>query len=176
MMIDINLNHAELLMFPLQEDTAEHYDYLDELNALDFKIEEDALYAIRKWLIPNPEWSAVGMYQLKEVCRYCLIKGYPFGSVWLPGISGIGTGFGQPNDVGDMEKWEILSTKFHLLLWYELFKEPFVPADLSQYRQRVDDRNFGGGDDIPRVLGGFKYHPDSPELWGEPMYEDWPTK
>jgi hypothetical protein len=160
-MIDINLHHADLVLWPIDQEVAEHHRYLEELNGLDFTKKEHALYAIRKWLIPDSvtSWSTTGLYQRKEAIRYCFSKGLIYGKVWLPVISDIATGHGQTGGVGDMEKGWRLFTEFHFFLWSELFKEPFVPADLGQYRQRVDHY--------------FMACPDAPELWGTPEYKDW---
>lgn len=58
-MIDINLHHADLVMWPFNEEAAEHYGYLEELSSLDLKTQEHALYAIRKWLLVdlNPHFK-----------------------------------------------------------------------------------------------------------------------
>jgi hypothetical protein len=154
-MIDINLYHGELMMSPFKEEVAEHYQYLDELMKLDLKIEEQAVYAIHKWLVLDLDigWSTTGIYQLKEVCRYLVTRKRDFGSVWLPGIAG------TDHSEEAMKIYGIESQKFHLLVWRELFQEPFMPADLSQYRQRVDHY--------------FMACPGAPELWGAPEYKDW---
>jgi hypothetical protein len=153
-MIDINLHHAQLVVDPIDQDVAEHYQYFKELNALDFKIEEEALYAIRNWLLPDRGWSEIGTYLRQEACRYRLTKKQAFGGVWLPGIEG-----GDFSDVA-MATYRIECQKFHLLLWNELFRNtPFVPADLSQYRQRVDHQ--------------FMACPDAPQDWGAPQYDNW---
>jgi hypothetical protein len=152
--IDINLHHAQLVVDPIDQEVAEHYQYLEELNALDFRVEAQALSAVRKWLLPDRGWSEMGAYLRQEACRYQLTRGQAFGNVWLPGIEG--------TDFSDaaMAAYRIESRKFHLLLWNELFPHtPFVPADLSQYRQRVDHQ--------------FMACPDVPHEWGSPQYEKW---
>lgn len=161
-MIDISLDHATWPMRGFQEDWLEYKGWDKEFYALDLTKNEQAIYAIQKWLTNEKDenWPEVGTFQIKEACRYCLTAGLPFGNVWLPGISGIGTGFGQPNGVGDMARWLKLSTQFHLLLWSELFPDdPYQPADLSQYRQRVDQN--------------FVNFPHMPETWGLPEYKPW---
>ena len=152
-MIDISLNHAEQIMFPFAEDSAEHYQYDQELFALDFRVTEQALYAIRKWLLPLG-FGPIGAYQVKEVCRYLLTKNKAFGGVWLPGIEG------TDHSPEAMKTYNRECQAFHLLLWGELFpEEPYVAADLSQYRQRVDR--------------GFECFPDHPQKWGTPAYRPW---
>jgi len=124
---------------------------------LDLTDKNQALYAIRKWLTAdtNADYPAVGCYQLKEACRYCLTKEIAWASVWLPGIDGDASF--KPHDMGH---WKREMQKFYLLLWSELFPaDPFKPADVSQYRQRVDEN--------------FANFPHMPELWGEPEYKPW---
>jgi hypothetical protein len=154
-MIDINLDHADSVAGAFNDEVAEHYRYDKELNALDFKDETQALYAIRKWVLPDIGWTDIGRYLRKEACRFELSRGLPLGDGWLPGISGDA----QFNRY-DRELYRRESPKVYLLLWHEVFKEPFVKADLKQYRQRVDL--------------GFRNSPDVPELWGEPEYKPWP--
>ncbi|TXH89791.1 MAG: hypothetical protein E6Q78_06195 [Rhodoferax sp.] len=158
-MIDISLNHAAQVVSQIGEDIAEHYQYLEELNALDFTKEDQALYAIRKWLLTplNPHFkeTEIGRYQKKEACRYCLTMGKPFGNVWLPGIDG-DSSFKQYS----MEHWKKEMVRFQLLLWTELFPDdPYRPANLSQYRQRVD--------------WNFVHFPHMPEMWGGAEYKPW---
>jgi hypothetical protein len=158
-MIDINLHHAAMVMSPFEEEFAEHYGYEAELNALNLTEENDALFAIRKWLLhdrnPHFKETQVGRYQRKEACRYCLTRQLGWANVWLPGIDG-DENFKQHS----MEHWKREMQKFYLLLWSELFPDdPYQPADLSQYRQRVDDN--------------FVNFPHMPELWGEPIYKPW---
>lgn len=156
-MIDINLHHAQLVMWPINEEVAEHYSYLEELNSLDFKDQGQALYAIREWLLPNRGWSEMGAFLRKEACRYCLTKGIDFGNVWLPGIA---DSVASLDNLQSMQIYARESTRFHLLLWNELFpNDPYVPADLRQYRQRVDHK--------------FVACPDAPQDWGAPLYEEW---
>lgn len=137
----------------------EYFGDEQEIMALDFKVEVQALYAIRKWIIPSPpppNWkeTPTGRYQRKEACRYLLTKNIAFSGVWLPGIEG------TDHSPEAMEIYNRESQAFHLLLWSELFPgEPYVPADLSQYRQRVDHE--------------FAWFPDFPEKWGVPEYRPW---
>lgn len=158
-MIDINLHHAAMVMTPFEEEVAEHYCYIDELNGLDLTREDQARYAIRKWLLHDLNLhfkdTDAGKSLRKESCRYCLTKEIGWGNVWLPGIDG-DANF-KPYS---MEHWKREMQKFYLLLWSELFLgEPYKPAELSQYRQRVDDN--------------FVNFPHMPELWGEPVYKPW---
>ncbi len=155
-MIDINLRHADSVLTPFNDEVAEHYRYDKELNALDFKDEAQALYAIRKWILPDRRWTDIGRHLRKEACRFCLTKGRSFGyNIWLPGIDGDA----QYNQYS-MELYDRESPKFYLLLWNEVFQETYVKADLKQYRQRVDV--------------GFENFPSVPTEWGEPEYKPWP--
>ena len=156
-MIDISLQHAERCLWGFHEDWLEYKGWDKEFYALDLTDEKQALYAIRTWLTatPTPNYPAIGHYQEKEACRYCLTKERGWGSVWLPGIDG-DANYKQYS----MEHWKREMQKFYLLLWSELFPDdPYKPADLSQYRQRVDQ--------------GFVNFPHMPELWGEPVYKPW---
>jgi hypothetical protein len=153
-MIDINLNHAAQCVNGFEEDWLQYKGWHTEFYALDLTDREQALYAIRKWLIANTNavYPEAGRYQWKEACRYCLTKELGWANVWLPGIDGDASF--KPHD---MEHWKREMQKFYLLLWSELFPDdPFRPADLSQYRQRVDVN--------------FANFPHMPELWGEPEY------
>ena len=156
-MIDISTHHAEWPMRGFQEDWLEYKCYDKEFYALDLKDKYQALYAIRKWLTNerDPHWSPAGVFQIREACRYCLTSGLGWANVWLPGIDG-DADFKQHS----AEHWRQEMHKFYLLLWAELFPEtPFEPADLSQYRQRVD-RN-------------FVQFPHMPETWGDAEYKPW---
>jgi hypothetical protein len=158
-MIDISLRHADMVMTPFMEEVAEHYQYEADLNSLDLTRKDQAIYAIKKWLVeeldPHFTVNIFGRFQVKEACRYCLTKELGWANVWLPGIDG-DENFKQHS----MEHWKREMQKFYLLLWSELFPEdPYQPADLSQYRQRVDDN--------------FVKFPHMPELWGEPIYKPW---
>jgi hypothetical protein len=158
-MIDINLHHAAMVMTPFDEEVAEHYQYEAELIALDLTDRDQALYAIRKWLLnsvnTNFKDTLTGRFQRREACRYCLTKELGWANVWLPGIDG-DVNFKQHS----MEHWVREMQKFYLLLWNELFPDdPFQPADLTQYRQRVDTN--------------FVNFPHMPELWGDPVYKPW---
>jgi hypothetical protein len=158
-MIDINLTHAEKVVSAFKEEIAEHYQYADELYKLDFTNNEQALYAIRKWLMKpiNPLYveTPTGLFQKKEACRYCLTKQLGWANVWLPGIDGDANFKGY-----SMEHWKREMQKFYLLVWSELFPDdPYKPADLSQYRQRIDEN--------------FVQFPHMPESWGAPEYKPW---
>lgn len=158
-MIDINPSHAAQTVGGFDEEWLEHKQEDKEFYSLDLTDRGQALYAIRKWLTSggNPHQVDLTTYefQTKEACRYCLTKGKPFGNVWLPGIDG-DSSFKQYS----MEHWKKEMLKFHLLLWTELFPDdPYRPADLSQYRQRVD--------------WNFVHFPHMPDMWGEPEYKPW---
>ena len=55
-----------------------------------------------------------------------------------------------------MDEFDIHAKNFMLWLWETLYEEPFVEADLSEYRIRVDE--------------SFVNNPNNPERWGEPEY------
>ena len=156
-MIDICLNHAAWPMRGFQEDWLEYKGWDKEFYALDLTQKEQAIYAIQKWLTNEKDesWPEVGTFQIKEACRYCLTKERAWANVWLPGIDGDASS--KPHS---MEHWKREMQRFNLLLWSELFPDdPYKPADLGQYRQRVDQN--------------FVNFPHMPETWGTPEYKPW---
>lgn len=157
-MIDISMAHADLT-YAFHSDTVEHYGYADEYYSLDLTDENQALYAIRKWVVTDHmrDYYLKAEYQIKEAMRYCITEGRYMGDYWLSGIDGLRV---DDNDEKRMERWILNMRTFFLLLWKELFpNDPFHEADITQYRQRVD-RNFV---DFPHM----------PEKWGEPEYKPW---
>lgn len=158
-MIDINLDHAARCVAGFEEDWLEYKGWDQEFYALDLTDDQQALYAIRNWLLPsrNPHFkeTETGRIQKKEACRYCLTKERAWANVWLPGIDG--DAHFSPKS---MEHWKREMQRFYLLLWSELFPDdPYKPADLSQYRQRVDQN--------------FVNFPHMPETWAQPEYKPW---
>ena len=156
-MIDICLNHAAWPMRGFQEDWLEYKGWDKEFYALDLTQKEQAIYAIQKWLTNEKDesWPEVGTFQIKEACRYCLTKERAWANIWLPGIDGDASS--KPHS---MEHWKREMQRFNLLLWSELFPDdPYKPADLGQYRQRVDQN--------------FVNFPHMPETWGAPEYKPW---
>jgi hypothetical protein len=159
-MIDINLSHAEAIMNSFHIDTVEAYGYEQEFYALNLTNKEQAIYAIRKWICIRPfpdtlQNSPTWGYQIKEAGRYLLTKEQPWSGAWLPGIEGDASFKQYP-----IEYWKREMLKFYHLVWQEFFPdEVYKPADLSQYRQRVDS--------------GFEQFPHMPELWGVPEYKPW---
>jgi hypothetical protein len=140
-----------------QEDWLEYKGWDKEFYALDLSQTEQALYAIRKWLTEERDlnWSSVGTFQIREACRYCTTKGLGWANLWLPGIDGDAE-FKQHS----VDNWQREMQKFYLLLWTELFPEsPYTPADLGQYRQRIDQN--------------FVQFPHMPEKWEQPEYKPW---
>lgn len=157
-MIDISLAHANL-MHAFHSDAVEHYGYADEYYSLDLTDENQALYAIRKWVVTDHmrDYYLKAEYQIKEAMRYCITTGLCGGNYWLPGIDYL---IGDDDDEERMERWILNMRAFFLLLWKELFpNDPFHEADLTQYRQRVD--------------WNFVHFPHVPEKWGEPEYKPW---
>jgi hypothetical protein len=131
-------------------DTAEHYGYYDELFALDFKKKEDAVYAIKKWLKPLiDERSVTRPFSPKRekegLRRLITLNRLPASRHDMPGWGGI-----------PMDAFDIHAKNFMLWLWETLYEEPFVEANLSEYRIRVDE--------------SFVQNPNNPERWGEPEY------
>lgn len=158
MHIDVCLRHASSIMIPLEEVDAEHYGYLEQLNALDFREPAQALFAIRKWLLPGSElWTPAGRYQRREAYRLQLMRGHCVGDCLLPGILACwGVGPTPP------ALFSQALHKFQLLAWGELFpEEPYEPRLTANYRHRID--------------AGFSTFPDWPARWGPPTYKAWPV-
>lgn len=140
-----------------RQDTLEHYQEDEEYFALDFSKEKDARYAIRKWL-KQSDWSDIPRKNLyRETLRYIITSGKGLeADIWLPGIDDENE---YPStDQEDFNSWKKNYKNFLLILWDEWFHERFVPADLSQYRERIDDE--------------FVQFPHMPELWKKPIYKD----
>ena len=155
-MIDVNPGIiARTLQGAWYSETLEHYQEEEEYYSLDFTNENDIRYAIRKWL--SGGWYNDAHEMLcKESLRYAITKdGCLHANVWLPNID---DEFETPDEYKkDLNQWKVLYKQFLLILWDEWFHEPFVPADLSQYRVRIDSE--------------FVNFPHMPELWKSPTYE-----
>lgn len=153
-MFDINPEIIERSLESVwHSETLEHYQDDKEYYALDFSKEEDVRFAIKKWLnnedINSCSWRKSEKPIYKESLRYAITKdGYLNADVWLPGIDDI---------EGDFEQFKNLYKNLLLILWDEWFHEPFVEADLSNYKVRVDNE--------------FVRFPHMPELWKEPIYK-----
>lgn len=156
MFIDVSRRHADSIMMPFEEAPAEHYGYLEQLDALDLREEAQALFAIRRWLLPGSElWTPTGRYQRREICRFLIAGCHWVGNSPLPGI---GTAWHVGPASPEIDDRHLRN--FQLLLWRELFpEEPYAPNPRAIYRQRVD--------------AGFEQFPDWPEHWGAPAYEPW---
>jgi len=151
-MIELTPSQARCnLLGMFDTDVAEHYRYDEELFALDFKKKEDAVYAIKKWLKPDIDAEVVN-----KPISYAKEK---------EGLRRLITLNRLPASRHDMPGWEdctleefqtIHKKNFMLWLWETLYEEPFVEANLSEYRIRVDE--------------SFVNNPNNPERWGEPEY------
>lgn len=133
----------------------EHYQEEDDYYSLDLSNEKDARYAINRWL--SGSWrnkTEESVY--KESLRYAITKKIGLeGGPWLPNIDNAPEKPNVPRE--NLDEWWELYHQFLLILWDEWFHEPFVEADLSNYRVRVDNE--------------FVWFPHMPELWKEPIYE-----
>ncbi|MCE7531223.1 hypothetical protein [Acinetobacter nosocomialis] len=165
-MIDVSPEHIERIIEEAwHPDTVEFYNFENEFYRLDFSKEEDARYAINKWLSIDKWHSIESMLQHKEDLRYCITKKkYPLGNVDLNNLDGDATHVQKPNisneywdSWGAWDSWDKNFFNFLLILWDEWFHEPFIPANLSQYRERIDRE--------------FVEFPHMPELWGKPKYK-----
>ena len=153
-MIELAMRWSASLLGNFDIETAEYYGYDDELWDLDFKKKEDAIYAIKKWVKPEIDDEKVRLpyryFYAKEGLRYLITKGKSLNSRNdLPGFTGIIAS-------SSIETYIFYEKQFYIWLWETLFEEPFTPADLSQYKIRIDK--------------SFKDNPNNPELWGEPVY------
>lgn len=155
-MIDVNKRIVMCMLEGVwEQNTLEHYGEYDDFYSLDFMQEKDMRYAINRWL--SIEWeNALHKNLIKENLRYMIMTdNFGSGYVWLPNIDNAPA---TPNTSrGNYEEWKRLYKNFLLILWDEWFHEPFVEADLSNYRVRVDNE--------------FVWFPHMPELWKEPIYE-----
>ena len=154
-MFDVNPEIIErALEGAWHSETLEHYQEEDEYYSLDLSSEKDARYAINRWLLVGWRNNEKPIY--KESLRYAITKdGYLNADVWLPGIDYVPVE-GVHNETHSQE-FDRLYKNFLLILWDEWFNEPFVEADLSNYRVRIDDE--------------FVRFPHMPELWKEPIYK-----
>lgn len=145
-MIDVSLQHISKAIDGAFDSTKlEYYDDFDEFSSLNLIETQDAIYAIRKWL--KGQWrSEQQRKQYQESLRYCLTtKKIPPYTAWLAGIDDV-----------DINLWEKYLFDFLHILWQEWFDEPFTPADLTNYKERIDFE--------------FVNHPWMPEVWKEPIY------
>ncbi|WP_373359053.1 hypothetical protein ACEN3H_08690 [Acinetobacter lactucae] len=165
-MIDVSPEHIErIIEGAWHPDTVEFYNFENEFYCLDFSKEEDARYAINKWLSIDKWHSIESMLQHKEDLRYCITKKkYPLGNVDLNNLDGDATHVQKPNISNEYwdswdgwDSWDKNFFNFLLILWDEWFHEPFIPANLSQYRERIDRE--------------FVEFPHMPELWRKPKYK-----
>jgi hypothetical protein len=135
---------------------AEHEGYLEQLELLDLSTEEHARQAIQKWLLPPYQeyWgrTSTGRVRMRTTLRVVLSRwGFlPHG----PSLPGIDSGpSARPNPQEIYTLWR----QFYLLLWDELFHEPFHRiADTEGLQERIDS--------------AFVNAPGQPERWGTPQY------
>nr|WP_309597028.1 hypothetical protein [Moraxella osloensis] len=155
-MIEINPNIIAIaLRNQWHSETLEHYQE-DEYYSLDFTNETDIRYAINKWL--SIGWhNEIEKNIYKESLRYAITKdGYLDADVWLPNIDNAPETPNTPRE--DLNQWKVLYKKFLLILWDEWFHEPFVPANLRNYRVRTDFE--------------FVNFPHVPEMWKQAQYAE----
>ena len=93
----------------------------------------------------------------KESLRYAITKdGCLHANIFLPNID---NEFETPDEYKkDLNQWKALYKKFLLILWDEWFHEPFIPANLADYRVRTDAE--------------FINFPHMPEMWKEAKYAE----
>lgn len=154
-MIELNLKFVEDMLSAFDADTAEYYGYDEELWSLDFRKKSDVIYAVNKWIRPNilrvkEKYPMIYLYA-KEGLRYLFTLGE------TPELRNDLPSMGYPNLDMTMDEYKIALKNFMPWYWEALFDEPFVAADLSQYRVRIDKN--------------FVDYPNNPELWGEPEYK-----
>jgi hypothetical protein len=135
---------------------AEHEGYLEQLELLDLSIERDARCAIREWLLPAYQeyWgrTSAGRTRMRESLRVALSRwGFLPHGPSLPGIDGGVTSSRQQQEI------YTLSRQFYMLLWDELFHEPFDRiGDTEEFQERIDST--------------YVNAPGQPERWGAPQY------
>ena len=158
-MIEVNPNIIAIaLRNQWHSDTLEHYQEEDEYYSLDFTNEKDVRYAIKKWLTGGLGWrNNLEESIYKESLRYVITKdGYLDADIWLPNIDNAPETPNTPRE--DLNQWKVLYKKFLLILWDEWFHEPFVPANLRNYRVRTDFE--------------FVNFPHVPEMWKQAQYAE----
>ncbi len=162
-MIDVSPEHIERLIDgSWNPDTLEYYQQEDDFYSLDFSNKKDVFYAIKKWL--SVEWhSDQCKIQFQEDLRYCITsKKWVIGNAFLNNLEGNTSFLENPNiksiywDNWDNEEKNYFY--FLLMLWNEWFSEPFVPAELPMYKERIDRE--------------FVEFPHMPELWGKAKYKE----
>lgn len=163
-MIDVSSKHIEsLIEGSWHPDTLEYYEQEEEFYRLDFSNEKDVSYAIKKWL--SMKWFSIqSKIQYKEDLRYCITaKKWVLGNVFMNNLNGNTSILTNPNIKSeywnDWDNWDNEEKNyfnFLLILWNEWFNEPFVSAELSNYRERTDRE--------------FVEFPHMPELWKEARY------
>lgn len=143
-------------MLPFFVEEAEHYGYCDELFALDLRDDQQARFAIEKWLVPQvSHWSIVGRNLRQEAARVCIAQNIPFSGYWLPRIDD------RWRSTGDLIEHSENIAVFQRQIWGHLFNEPYCALPLGQFVLRVDKE--------------FERFPDSPELWIAPKHSQWPA-
>ena len=122
----------------------EYEDYYDS----DMTKTDIAIKWISRLIIPQPIKTSDGDVY-KESLRQIITSNMSAGAnIHLAGI----------DDIDDIDAWSVEYRKFLLILWDYMFHEPFVAADLSKYRERIDE--------------GFVNRPWMPETWGSPEYKE----
>lgn len=135
---------------------SEGEDYEDELNALNLSNPDQARYAIRAWLLPVylRTWTGKesSRTRMKNALRVALSRwGFLPHGPSLPGIDGGVTSSRQQQEI------YTLSRQFYMLLWDELFHEPFDRiGDTEEFQERIDST--------------YVNAPGQPERWGAPQY------
>ena len=153
-MIEYTSYHIALLFGDFHDDALEHYLSSEEYNEYydsDFRNTDTALYWLEKLVgsieTYNAEYRGYNLY--KESLRQIITSnGVILIDACFPGIEYI----------EDMDEWRKTYQQFLFVLWDYLFDEEYQPADLSQYRQRIDYE--------------FVHFPHRPELWKEAKYKD----
>lgn len=158
-MIEYSPHHIALLFGDFHDDALEHYLSPEEYNEYydsDFRNTDTALYWLERLVgsieTYNAEYRGYNLY--KESLRQIITSN---------GVIPINACFPGIDDVDtvniDIEKWYIeCYYLFLFVLWDYLFNEEYQPADLSEYRERIDYE--------------FVHFPRKPELWKEEKYKD----
>jgi len=136
----------------------EHEGYLNDLECMDFRREDQARDAIRKWLLPVFEnWqgrSEIGRNRVKVSLRVIISRwGFLPCGPDLPGIDNEAPPFRPIVETISLQR------QFYLWLWDELFHEPFSPfSETDCFQERTDQ--------------SFVNAPNDPEEWGTPRFRD----
>lgn len=149
-MIEYSPFHIVSLLDGLTNDYLERCitkKYYDFYYASNFQDQEQILFWLNK-LVQKPEPNSRKYQLVQESLRQIISsKSVILEDIVLPGIE----------QIENIDEWFVAYQAFLFALWGYLFDEPYEPADLSKYIERVDME--------------FINMPNNPEQWKEAVYK-----